>query len=118
MKIKHKIIIALLSIVLVSFIFAGLFLYAGNTEHQKYMKVLNSPPSYNYIEEDMETYLVSKCLEVLNHKQENDQIFYTVRIVENDHLYLVMYEIKRYEGVIGSVYKWEYRSHRFIRSRV
>ena len=89
----------------------GFLLY--KTNKTDYDKFLNTMPSENYIEEDLEDKLLSRNIDILDSKKENDQIFYTVSIkyvhktIPIQQHYLVLYEAT-------SECVWVYKSHRLL----
>lgn len=102
-----------ISILVIVLMFLVMAILLNKTNKISYDKFLNTMPSENYIEEDLEDKLLSRNIDILDSKKENDQIFYTVSIkyvhktIPIQQHYLVLYEAT-------SECVWVYKSHRLL----
>lgn len=109
---KDKIVIVIIAVLLTIFIVCFVLFFIKEDE-KNYNETLNSPPTYNYIEQDLESILISRNIQVLYSNQNNDEIIYRVKVDETE--YAVLYKIKSMSKNVYITYKWNYISHRLVK---
>lgn len=109
---KEKTVIVIVVVLLTIFIVCSVLFFIKENE-KNYNETLNSPPTYNYIEQDLESILISSNIQVLDSNQNNDEIIYRVRVDETE--YGVLYKIKLMRKDVSMTYKWTYISHRLVK---
>lgn len=112
MKWWQKLLIALAFIVIVVGAFISLNFIVIKKNNKNYQEALQNKPDINYIEEDMELYLISTLLYIYDIEYEWDYIIYYVEDLDTHNHYKVLYALESYETMLGvKGWKWRYKSY-------
>lgn len=104
---KEKIVIAI-TVPLLVLVLVGEIAWFVNKQNNNYEKCCNNPPTYNWIEEDLERVFWTTNVMVYDDDEEENHILYTVGA--NGFYYKVHYAIS---GSFMS-YHWKYQGHILI----
>lgn len=115
MKIKYYIsmVVLLLILILVGFLFFNLI-------KDEKTKEQNSPPTLDYVEEDLESIFITTGLYVYyGCLAEEDYMIYFVQDLSRENYYIVGYTFNKKQSVPPFVtFKWEYFTHILVEKEV